>query len=55
VGDFIIDDGSWEIRYLAVNTGSWFAEQKLLVSTRWIESVSWNDQRVRLNHARERV
>ena len=55
VGDFIIDDATWEIRYLAVNTGSWFAGQKLLVSTRWVESVSWNDQRVQLSHARERV
>lgn len=55
VGDFIIDDATWEIRYLAVNTGSWFAGQKLLVSTGWVEAVSWNDQRVQLNHARERV
>ena len=55
VGDFVIDDATWEVRYLAVNTGSWFAGQKLLVSTRWVEAVSWNDQRVQLNHARERV
>ena len=55
VGDFIIDDATWEIRYLAVNTGSWFAGQKLLVSTQWVEAVSWSNQRVQLNHARERV
>jgi uncharacterized protein YrrD len=55
VGDFIVDDVTWEIRYLTVKTGTWFAEQKLLVSTRWVESVSWNGERVLLNHARERV
>jgi len=55
VGDFIVDDATWEIRYLTVKTGTWFAEQNLLVSTRWVESVSWNGERVLLNHARERV
>jgi hypothetical protein len=49
VDDFIIDDGDWAIRYFVVHTGSWFAGQKLLVSTLWAESVSWDKQQVKLS------
>lgn len=42
VEDLIVDDDSWAIRYLIVETGSWWPAKKVLVSPEWIERVSWN-------------
>jgi hypothetical protein len=46
VDDFIIDDEIWAIRYLVINTRNWWPGKKVLVSPRWIDSVSWGDSKV---------
>ena len=53
--ELIIQDADWFIRYLAVGTGSWFAGHKLLVPTRWVESVSWPEHRILLSQPRENL
>jgi len=49
VDDFIIDDAAWAIRYLVIDTRNLWSGKKVLVSTRWIERVSWNEQKVFVN------
>jgi hypothetical protein len=44
VDDFIIDDETWAIRYLVVATRNWWPGKKVLISPKWIESVSWEEQ-----------
>lgn len=46
IDDFIMEDANWFIRYLVVNTGSWFSGQKLLLSTRWVGTVSWPHKQI---------
>ena len=46
VEDFIIDDESWSIRYIVVDTRNWWPGKKVLVSPQWIEKVSWADSTV---------
>ncbi len=41
VNDYIIDDGSWAIRYFVVRTRNWWPSHKVLVSPQWIERVDW--------------
>jgi uncharacterized protein YrrD len=53
VEDFIIDDESWEICYLIVNTNNWCAGKKVLISPQWIERVNWDDTTVFINLSRE--
>jgi len=53
VEDFIIDDETWAIRYLLINTKNWWSGKKMLVSPQWIERVSWNDSKVYINLSRE--
>jgi uncharacterized protein YrrD len=55
VEDFIIDDETWEIRYLIVNTSNWWAGKKVLVSPQWIDRVSWDEQTVFINLSREAI
>jgi uncharacterized protein YrrD len=42
VDDFVIDDGSWAIRYLVVATHNWWPGKKVLISPQWIKSVNWD-------------
>jgi uncharacterized protein YrrD len=55
VEDFIIDDETWAIRYLIVNTSNWWAGKKVLVSPQWIERVSWGENKVFINLSRETI
>ncbi len=55
VKDFIIDDETWAIRYLIIDTGSWWPGKKVLLSPRWIERVSWDKSKVFVNLPRETI
>ena|ERR1039457_6016727 len=52
---FIIDDKTWAIRYLVVNTHKWWPGKKVLISTQWIDSVSWTDSKVFIDLHRETI
>ncbi len=43
VDDFIIDDETWAIRYLVIDTGQWRSGKKVLVAPQWADRVSWTD------------
>jgi hypothetical protein len=53
--NFIVDEASWHVGYLDVRTGDWLQSRSLLVPTPWVQSVSWPDHRVNLDHARDQV
>lgn len=53
--DFIFDDESWIVRYLVVDTGSWWPGRKVLLSPEWVESMNWYDNKVFVNVSRESI
>jgi hypothetical protein len=55
VEDFIIDDETWAIRYLEVDTRNWWPGKKVLVSPQWIEQVSWPVSKVFVHLSRETI
>lgn len=55
VDDFIIDDDTWAIRYLVIDTRNWWPGKKVLVSPQWIERVSWSESKVFVNLFRESI
>jgi uncharacterized protein YrrD len=55
VRDFIIDEETWAIRYLIVDTGNWWPGKKVFVSPQWIERVSWSEQKVFVRLLRQEV
>ena len=55
VADFIIDNETWAIRYLIIDTTNWFAGKKVLVSPKWIDHISWNDSKVFVNLSAEEI
>jgi PRC-barrel domain len=55
VEDFIVDDETWAIRYLEVDTRNWWPGKKVLVSPAWIDNVSWPDSEVYVGLSRETI
>lgn len=55
VEDFLLEDGSWTIRYVVVDTRNWWPGRKVLVSPQWIRWVSWSNGRVYVYVTRDRV
>ena len=55
VADFIIDDETWAIRYLIVDTRNWWPGKQVLVSPQWIKRVSWKESKVFVNLLRETI
>jgi len=55
VEDFIVDDETWAIRYLIINTENWWPGKKVLVSPQWIERVSWGESTVFVDLTREDI
>jgi uncharacterized protein YrrD len=55
VDDFVIDDETWAIRYLIIDTQNWWLGKQVLVSPRWIELVSWDESKVFVNLPRETI
>lgn len=55
ITDFIIDEESWTLAYLVVETGSWFAGDQVLVAVKWISEIKWVEDRVYVNLSREMV
>ncbi len=46
VEDFLVDDHTWAIRYLIVDTSNWWGGHQVLIAPQWIEAVSWSDAKV---------
>ncbi|MEO6869201.1 MAG: PRC-barrel domain-containing protein [Ginsengibacter sp.] len=49
VEDFIVDDTSWKIDYLVVDTGHWFPGKKVLILPKLVRNIEWNNSEVLLN------
>ena len=47
--DFIIDDETWAIRYLIIDTHNWWPGKRVLVAPQWIEHIDWDELNVLVN------
>ena len=55
VDDFLVDDETWQVRYLVVDAGHWWLGKKVLVAPRWATSVSWEESTVHVDLTREQI
>lgn len=55
VEDFIIDDQSWAIRYMEVDTVNWWPGKEVVITPEWITRVSWAQSKVYVSLARETI
>ena len=55
VDGMIVDDETWTIRYLVVNTSDWWLGHQVLVAPPWISDISWLEATVSVDLSREAV
>jgi hypothetical protein len=55
VEDFIVDDASWAIRYMVVDTRNWLPGRKVIVSPDWVDSVDWATRQVAVSLAKSEI
>jgi hypothetical protein len=55
VDGFLIDERSWSIRYMMVNTSNWWLGHTVLIAPRWIDDVRWTESMVMLDMTRDSV
>jgi uncharacterized protein YrrD len=55
VDDMLLDDRSWAIRDLVINTSNWWGGHKVLIPPSAIASVSWPDAQVAVSWSRADV
>ena len=55
VTDFIMDDKSWEIRHLVLETGHWFSGKEIAISPKQIDSISYEESKVFVKITKEAI
>lgn len=45
VESFVVDDDSWAIRYVVIDTGNWLPGRKIIISPHWVADIDWSGQR----------
>jgi hypothetical protein len=49
---FVMDEARWHLGYLDVRGGDWLQNRSVLIPTRWVQSVSWSEFRIHLQHTK---
>ncbi len=55
IDDFIVDDETWEVRYLVIDTSNWWFGKKVLVEPRWATRVSWEEGKIHFDLSRQAI
>ena len=55
VAGFLVEDETWAIRYLVIDTSNWWVGHKVLIAPPWITGVQWSDQTVSVDLSRESI
>ena len=56
VADFVFDDANWTIRYMVVDTSSWWqGGHKVLVGMKWADRIDWEAKQVHVRLTRAQV
>jgi hypothetical protein len=55
VSGFLVDEETWSIRYMIVETGNWWLGHQVLVAPQWIKAVRWLDAKVSVKLTRDAV
>jgi hypothetical protein len=55
VQGMLVDEKTWAIRYLVINTSNWWLGHEVLVAPEWITDVSWVGQTVTIDLTRQAI
>ena len=52
VDDLIVDDETWTIRHIVVDTRNWMPGRRVIIAPAWAKEIDWHDQLIMLDHDR---
>ena len=55
VQGLLLDDDTWAIRYLVVDTSNWWLGHQVLIAPRWIQAINWLDATVSVHLTQQAV
>lgn len=55
VQGLLVQDETWAIRYIVVDTSNWWLGHRVLIAPQWIQKVSWSNTTVSVNLSRQAV
>lgn len=55
VDDLVVEDESWVIRYLVIDTRNWLPGKKVLLVPSWVQQVEWLERMVYVDLKRETI
>jgi len=55
VQEFLVEEGSWIIRYAVIDAKTWWPGGLVLVAPQWITDISWTERRINVDQTRDRV
>ncbi len=55
VQDLLVDEDTWAIRYMVVNTSNWWVGHKVLVAPQWVSGMHWSDESVNVDLSRAQI
>jgi hypothetical protein len=55
VDSLLVDEETWAIRYLVVNTSHWWMGHQVLISPGWVTEVSWANERITVDLSRAAI
>lgn len=53
--DFIVDDQTWAIRYLVIDTRNWLLGKQVIIDPRWVTSIDWAQGQIHVNLSRDAI
>lgn len=55
VQGFLVDEQTWSIRYMIVDTTNWWVDHRVLIAPDWVSGVAWGDSKVSVDLTRAAV
>src|SRR6266545_1688175 len=55
VDDFLMDESSWQIRYVVVDTSNWLGGKWVAVSPTSVTKIDWSNRELRVNLTRAQI
>ena len=55
IDDFIVDDSTWDVRYLVVDTSNWMGGKWVAVSPSAVTGIEWAEQRITMGLTRDEI
>jgi len=53
--EYLIDDETWRVRYLIVDTSTWWFGKDVVIASEWVSKVSWGARSLHVDHTREAI